>query len=447
MNPYIQYMYSYPHKTAYRPMEGVDLKDWVRHLGGPGHGLYLHVPFCQGKCGFCNLFSVTGAGKEETEAYLDAVERQLGQYSQCLDPVGASFSSFTIGGGTPLLLTVRQLDRVFSMTGRYLKMEEGRDTVIETAPNQTEREKLKLLKAAGVTRVSMGVQSFHERELKTLKRGHSAGRAREALKLLMSFDFPCVNIDLIYGIPGQRVETLLESVREAVEFGPREIFLYPLYVKHGVRLEQEGTVPEPELAYAQYKEASSFLRSEGFYQDSMRRFVRRETRQKNRGFSDCGFSSSLALGCGGRSYLGNLHFCTPYAVTREGCLKELRTFAATEDFARITHGIRLSEDEVKRRYVIRHLLIRPGVEKEVYRQKFGGDLLEDFPLVLQWIREGLASEGEVGYVALTDRGIGLSDYLGPMLISRDVQKKMDQWEEAHGLGRTHGSLQGSLKKL
>lgn len=77
---YTQYMYSYPHKTAYRPLPCVSLKDYGRQLAGKGHGLYLHIPFCQSKCGYCNLFSVTGQGTEDVDRYLDAVERQALQY-------------------------------------------------------------------------------------------------------------------------------------------------------------------------------------------------------------------------------------------------------------------------------------------------------------------------------------------------------------------------------
>lgn len=450
MNPYIQYMYSYPHKTAYRPLSGVNLKDYGERIKGPGRGLYLHVPFCRSKCGYCNLFSVTGAGEEGMDSYLNGVERQISQYGQVLAPGGTSFAEFTIGGGTPLLLTPRQLDRVFAMTEQYLRMEENRDVIIETAPNQTDREKLSLLKSAGVTRVSMGIQSFHQEELKTLKRGHSAKKAREALDLLMAFDFPCVNIDFIYGIPGQKTETLLKSLREAVAFEPQEIFLYPLYVKHGVRLEREGVVPEPENAYMQYCEASRFLRAEGFRQDSMRRFVRPGkggAARENREFSDCGFSASLALGCGGRSYLGRLHFCTPYGVTPQECAGQLRRFEATEDFTAITHGILLSEDEEKRRYAVRHLLIRPGVHTGEYRERFGRDIREDFPFLLKWEEQGLAGLEGGTYFVLTDKGMGFADCLGPRFISDDVRRKMEEWEEVHGLGRTHGSVQGKSEEL
>lgn len=515
-NPYVQYMYSYPHKTAYRPLKGVNLRDYGQRFAGAGHGLYFHVPFCQSKCGYCNLFSVTGLGAETVERYLDAVGRQVSQYAGILREAGAVFSDFTMGGGTPLLLEAGQLERVFDLVDGNLEFEQNRQIVVETAPNQTRREKLNLLKRRGVTRVSMGIQSFSDRELAALGRGHGGQQARRALELLKSYDFPCVNVDFIYGIPGQTVESLLESLEEAVSFAPDEIFLYPLYVKHGARLEREGVVPEPEKAYLQYREGAAYLKSKGFRQDSMRRFVKAqdegggksqgpdrsgreaggpvgscggkgEVRGRNREFSDCGFTTSLALGCGGRSYAGNLHFCTPYAITREDCVAELQGFMECEDYTRITHGIFLSVEEEKRRYAIRHLLIRPGLDRERYRQRFGTEVTEDFPQLSQWIERGFLEEraaagaqktggpeacGQVsgqgaakrqvpgqemaecqvsgqtaagGWLTLTQEGLGLSDCLGPELISPEIRRKMEEWDEVHKKG--HDSLQRESEKL
>ena len=105
MNPYIQYMYSYPHKTAYRSLTGVRFCDYASALAGKGHGLYLHIPFCQSKCGYCNLFSVTGMGQDEVDRYLDTIECQSEQYQAVLESVHAEFSELVIGGGTPLFLT------------------------------------------------------------------------------------------------------------------------------------------------------------------------------------------------------------------------------------------------------------------------------------------------------------------------------------------------------
>lgn len=452
MNPYIQYMYSYPHKTAYGSLTDVYLSDYAKYLSGGEHGLYLHIPFCQSKCGYCNLFSVTGQGSAAVDRYLETVERQSSQYSEMLAPYRTEFSDLTIGGGTPLLLSEKQLERMFEIIENYFCFSKRRELVIETAPNQTTREKLELLKAAGATRVSMGVQSFSDGELRTLRRQHGASRARKALALLKTFDFPCVNVDFIYGIPGQTVESLLKSLKEALSFEPDEIFLYPLYVKHGVTLLQdvrEGMVLNPEYAYKEYQEASYFLKEHGFRQDSMRRFVRDAACPGElRRYSECGFGTSLALGCGGRSYLGNLHFCSPYAITKEQCLGRLREYENTQDFSKITHGILLSEDELKRRYVIRHLLIRPGLLLRRYQEHFGSAAAEDFPVLSDWADKKYAEEktfrGDT-YFTLTETGMGLSDYLGPMLTSSQICRNMEEWEMRHGT--ENGAVQGQFKKL
>lgn len=441
MNPYIQYMYSYPHKTAYRPLTSVRFCDYASALAGKGHGLYLHIPFCQSKCGYCNLFSVTGMGQDEIDRYLDTIERQSEQYQTVLESVHAEFSELVIGGGTPLFLTERQLEQIFNILERHFRFSQKRELVVETAPNQTTLEKLAILKQVGVSRVSMGIQSFSDRELSTLKRQHTAQKARKALELIKTCDFPCVNVDFIYGIPGQTEISLLDSLKEALRFEPEEIFLYPLYVKHGARMEREGVVLEPEAAFAQYQAARAFLCAEGYRQDSMRRFVRQQTA---RVFSECGFGTSIGLGCGGRSYLGNLHFCSPYAITRSACIDRLRDYMCTKDFMEITHGILLSEEEQKRRYLIRHLLIRPGLDKNRYQKLFGKDVLEEFPVLFEWMEQGFVElqkaekQGDFGeqmYFTLTDVGLGLSDYLGPKLISTEVNRAMCEWEAIHG--QTH----------
>ncbi len=450
MNPYVQYMYSYPHKTAYGPLEGIFLQDYAHLLSGGGHGLYVHIPFCQTKCGYCNLFSITGGGKGDMDRYLDAVERQARQYKDILSSFGTEFSEVSIGGGTPLILSEDQLERMFSILGKYFWYSQDRELVIETAPNQTDKDKLQLLKQAGTTRVSIGVQSFSDRELKSLGRRHCARKAREALELLQTFDFSCVNVDLIYGIPGQTVKSLLASLKEALSFGPDELFLYPLYIRHGAWLELNI---DPGSAFLQYEEASAFLKSEGWRQDSMRRFVKMEkplntTGCEGRKFSECGAGTSLALGCGGRSYLGNLHFCTPYAITEKECSEQLEKFEGTENFLKIAHGILLTEEEMKRRYVIRHLLLRPGLDIRRYKESFGREALTDFPLLQDWTEQGHVEKicGTKGdYLTLTDSGLGLSDYLGPQLISAQVWEKMKGWEALHE--RKDNAVPGKSEKL
>lgn len=477
MNRYIQYMYSYPHKTAYRSLENVNLKDYFFNLEGEGHSLYLHLPFCESKCAYCNLFSVTGCNRIQMDSYIEAVLRQMRQYREMM-PQSTSFGDFTIGGGTPLLLESEQIARIFEAVESYMPMSGDRKIIIETAPNQTDQEKGKLLKELGVTRVSMGIQSFDNGELRWLGRNHDSERAREAAGTLTEIGFECINFDFIYGLPGQTEGSLIRSLETAVSFSPHEIFLYPLYIKHGVRLEREGRKEQldSDHTYALYQCGAEYLRESGYAQISMRRFVRKNTvscvskgnspncpseeniRSHSGGetagnrmpeFHECGLKSALSLGCGGRSYLGRLHTCTPYRITRAAALEEIERYQQTEDFSFVTHGILLTEDEIRRRYVIRHLLILPGISKQAYDRAFGSDVSEDFPLIRDWIKRGWLEEryGSIGiprdsihdtgvstvaengaYIGLTKEGLGLSDYIGPQLISEEIRNKMLEWE-------------------
>lgn len=155
-------------------------------------------------------------GQEEIDKYLDTIRRQSAQYEEVLESVQTEFSELVIGGGTPLFLTERQLEQMFNIVEQHFRFSQKRELVVETAPNQTTKEKLTILKQAGVSRVSMGIQSFSDRELKTLKRQHTAQKAREALELIKTCDFPCINVDFIYGIPGQTETSLLDSLKEAL---------------------------------------------------------------------------------------------------------------------------------------------------------------------------------------------------------------------------------------
>lgn len=425
--PYVQYMYSYPHKTAYRSLEGINLADWLHYLEGRDNSLYLHIPFCQYKCGYCNLFSIAGAENKLSfiEDYVYTMERQAEQVSGVM-PEGVSFNSLDIGGGTPLLLPSHILEHVFAIAEKYFGIKYGEIPVnVETSPNQTEKSKLEILKKNGVTRISIGVQSFNSLELKTLHRFHSPGRALEALELIRETGFPCLNIDIIYGIPGQTKETLLKSLAQAVSFKPEEMFVYPLYVKNGTYLYQRGVKPSKDTTEL-YKCARDFLVANGYKQQSMRRFVQAADTLASGGISLCGFGNTLSAGCGGRSYIGNLHFCSPYTTGNAGCTQQLNNYIKQRDFLKIEHGFILSEDEQKRRYAVKHILFGRGILEEEYKEHFKSSPEEDFPFIKEWQEKGYAYTGG-GFISLTEEGIALSDYLGPEFISGEVKARMENW--------------------
>lgn len=418
-NPYVQYMYSYPHKTAYGPLSGIRLEDYIQRLSEGQNSLYFHIPFCQSKCGYCNLFSVTGQSDDFMSAYVDTMERQAEQLRNIL-PEGTDFSDLTLGGGTPLLLSEKLLQRVFSIAREQMGFE-GKTIIVETSPAQTTEEKAAVLIQNGVTRVSMGVQSFYDEELRTLNRRHRAEQVHQAARILKKSKFPCINLDLIYGIPGQTVESLLDSAEQAAAYEPEEMFVYPLYIKKGTFLAERATV-HPENVYEMYRELRDFLKTKGYKQLSMRRFVKNPDNQ-NRG--SCGYENTISIGCGGRSYIEDLHFSTPFSVGQRGCMDILRQYMGKREFLEVTHGYLLSEEEMRRRYVIKNILFCCGIDKKEYRSRFDSEPERDYPLLTEWIRDDLAV-ADSSKIRLTERGISLSDFLGPKLISEEVREKMEE---------------------
>lgn len=417
---YQQYMYSYPHKTAYRTLEGVDIRDYLPRLEQEENSLYFHIPFCQAKCGYCNLFSVTGKGADYVDAYLDAMERQMKQY----DLASYSFSDVTIGGGTPLYLEEKQLVRLFGM----IEEVQGRTeypVIIETSPNQTTEEKLAIVKAGGTKRISLGIQSFQEEELEKLYRVHTPNQARMAVKLIERQNFECVNLDFIYGIPGQTEQSLRENLEEGVSYGPQELFVYPLYMKRGTLL-KDKQIEREENTRKLYDFVCEYLSKHGYVQYSMRRFVHKDYVPLTPAL-ECGFGNTLSIGCGGRSYLGNLHFCTPYYVRQKDCNLQLERYLATKDHRKITHGFFLDKEEEKRRYVIKNILFTSGLNMGNFRKNFGKDVDKEFAILDIWKEKGyLKKEGDT--YKLTTEGMALSDYLGPQLISSNVKGRMEEWE-------------------
>lgn len=478
---YHQYMYSYPHKTAYRKLPDIPIADYLLPaLQGP-LSLYFHIPFCESKCGYCNLFSVTGQTEAFISRYLDAVEHQAEEYLTYLKQAASSpmtknsmqsrnpssnsrhlsFDSLTIGGGTPLLLSEQQLERLFQIARRF-SFGKYAPVIVETSPRQTTEEKLHMLKQYGVSRISIGVQSFHEQELSVLNRKHTVEQCRRALSLIGNAGFSCRNIDLIYGIPGQTEQSLQYSIDTALSFAPEELFLYPLYIKEGTSLFQRSTKDSAQT-YRLYLFMRRYLLFHGYRQISMRRFIK-ERFADACSFSkkSCGFEHTLSIGCGGRSYLRNLHFCTPYHVRQSSCLQEIMNFMQREEFGKVSFGYLLNGDEMLRRFVIKNLLHENGFTEKDYLEArqickqygfedfmaetdFGSEdfaILRDFPVLDELRKIGLVTL-EHPRIMLTEKGMGYSDAVGALFISEKVQERMTQWTEREFIstdGLPHGEI-------
>ncbi len=426
--PYQAYSYSYPHKSAYRPLVAPRaLQPLWAAQDRRALFAYVHVPFCTMRCGFCNLFAMAQPEAGLVDAYVDAVVRQMHAMDEVLGE--RAFARLAIGGGTPTYLDAWQLERLFGAARDVLRVDlEAVPSSIEASPETVTRERLAVCRAAGVTRVSMGIQSFSSRETRALARPQQAREVVAAIEQIRRAGFPVMNLDLIYGIEGQTVATLLASVDSALAFQPEELYLYPLYVREqtglgriAIRQAPAGGDPRETL----YLAARDHLLAAGYEQVSMRMFRAPHAPAETGPVYCCQEDGMVGLGAGARSYTSTLHYSTGYAVARAPTRELVADFIAHDAarFAQASHGFELDADERRRRHVIQSLLTRPGFDHAGYARRFGTRAQDDLPQLRELAALGLA-EDDGALLALTPRGVALSDSIGPWLVSPAVRERM-----------------------
>jgi oxygen-independent coproporphyrinogen III oxidase len=426
------YAYSYPHKTAYRPFTPPQsLSDvWAKELKeqleeqNEETAFYLHIPFCEMRCGFCNLFT-TPNPPEETEArYLEALKRQARMVREATGKIRCSRVAF--GGGTPTFLTLSGLEQALQTASQFADLAIVPFSV-ETSPRTAERAKLGLLRQYGADRISIGVQSFIASEVKAVGRAQQNEWVYEALEQIRAAGFPTLNIDLMYGLPGQTAETWATTLSEALRWEPEELYLYPLYVRPLTGLDGKVEVDDrtwdaERLAF--YRQARETLLTNNYRQVSLRYFAKKDA--PTHPSSDAVGGNLIGLGCGARSYTRSLHYSSDWAVSRTGVRDIIGDYLnATEaDFAHISYGVSLTLGEQKRRYLTYSLLQQAeGVRLVAYQARFGTDVFADFPHLEELTTHHLATHHNATF-ALTETGWGWADVLGPWLTSDDMRLKM-----------------------
>ena len=429
--PYRSYLYSYPHKTAYRPFEKPKpLSELWQDEPAESFFLYMHIPFCGARCGFCNLFTLPDKREDVHKHYVDALERQAKKWAGF---ASRPFARFAIGGGTPTLLRADQLSRLFDIAEDIMGLDPSAASIsVETSPETVDPQRLSILKKRGTDRVSMGIQSFIEAEAAAIYRPQKPDEVRRALDLLQRFEFPLLNLDLIYGLPGQTPETWLYSLEQALSYEPGEIFLYPLYTREHTILKPgdvQGGGPE-DLRMDMYLAACKRLEERGYEQFSMRRFARKDTvgydPSKRPLAYGCQEEGMMGLGCGARSYTQHVHYASRYGVSRKATKSIIADYVAAERYDHADYGFELNAEERKRRFVLKGILHSEGLPLEEYTQRFGSHAFNDLPQ-LHLLTESRLASIEDGILRMGREGLGYSDAIGDWLISEPVRNRMHEF--------------------
>ncbi|CUI03507.1 STM4012 family radical SAM protein [Massilia antarctica] len=354
--PYQAYSYSYPHKAAYRALAApASLEELWAAQDRSALFAYIHIPFCDMRCGFCNLFAMARPQPEMVERYVAQVVQQM----RVLDKVLGErrFARFALGGGTPTFLSAAQLQTLLDGARDILGVDvQTTPAGIEASPETVTPDRMAVCRSMGIDRVSLGIQSFAAGEMRALARPQQNEVVRRAIGTIRDAGFPTLNLDLIYGIGGQTLQSLLASIDSALAFRPEELYLYPLYVRQHTGLgkiaNRKGAASFDPIVLNQegdsrmqlYEAARDHLRARGYVQVSMRMF-RAPHAPDDAGPSYCCQNDGMVgLGTGARSYTRDLHYSTDYAVARADTIGIIDHYLALDaaSFTHAHHGFALA---------------------------------------------------------------------------------------------------------
>jgi putative oxygen-independent coproporphyrinogen III oxidase len=377
------------------------LRPGTLQLGAlPPLSVYVHLPWCLKKCPYCDFNSHEGTPNEAR--YLDALRADL---ESALPLVwGRRIHSVFIGGGTPSLFSPEGIDRLLADLRARLPLEPGCEVTLEANPGTFERERFRAFRAAGVTRLSVGVQSFDDAALKRIGRVHDGAQARAALEEAASA-FDTFNLDLMYALPGQDLAALERDLATALSFRPPHLSIYHLTLEPNTLFALRPPVlPDDDAASAMLDHLVGRLGGDGLQRYEVSAFARPGHRCAHN-LNYWAFGDYLGLGAGAH---GKLSF--PHRVVRQVRWREPARYTAEA----LAGNAMSNEDEVKRgalpfEFMLNALRLREGFELQLYRERTGLPLSTIEAALAEAERRGLVT-GDLVRVVPTAKGFDfLSD--------------------------------------
>ena len=266
-------------------------------------GLYIHIPFCKTKCPYCDFYSITDTGI--VDRWLDALEREMSGYKS----LHSRFDSIYLGGGTPSILGEAALEQLMEAIRNHWSQDPGEEVTLEANPDDITREKLLHYRSLGINRLSLGIQSFNDSELRFLKRRHTAAGALKAIDLVRSCGFDNFGVDLMYGLKGQTSRSWMGTLARAVDYDPSHLSCYQLTIESRTPfglLREKGSLRTLKEATERrfFLDTSHFLADHGFIHYEISNFARTEKFISRHNSKYWTHAPYLGLGPGAHSFHG-----------------------------------------------------------------------------------------------------------------------------------------------
>jgi oxygen-independent coproporphyrinogen-3 oxidase len=359
-------------------------------------GLYIHIPFCRQACSYCDFYFVTDEAR--MEAFTDAIRAEIASVPR------TRFDTVYFGGGTPSRLDVRQLESILGAVRRHHDAGSVTETTVEANPDDITAERLRAYRDMGVTRLSMGVQTFDEARLRFMNRAHDTRQAHACLDLLAKADFATYTVDLIYGNPGQTVEDLDRDLDALLAYAPPHVSAYALTIEPGTRLGKQHqlkrlTPAEDAEVAAQMSHVAARLADAGLERYEVSNFAKPgHEAVHNRAY----WHHVPYVGVGPAAH-------TFDGAARWSNVRDLAAYVASGGLGARTEREELTQGQLAEERLLMGLRTREGVGRGELSRRYGFGFGAPAEAVAgECVRNGwMTDDGDV--IALTETGYAIAD--------------------------------------
>ena len=363
-------------------------------------GLYIHVPFCARKCNYCDFYSLPYSS-EKGEAYIDAlchhIVSESGLYREC------EFDTVYIGGGTPSVLSPSTVKRLVLTLKKHLNLTQGGEFTIEVNPCSVTKEKLLAYREVGINRLSMGVQSANNTELECLGRLHTREEARQAFFLARECGFDNISLDLMFGLPNQRIGDFKASLDFVIALAPEHISAYGLKIEKNTPFGKNIknlSLPTEDEEYGMYDVLCCSLAEKGYEQYEISNFSKKGYRAKHN-VKYWLAEEYVGFGPSAHSYFDGVRYY--YSSNINEYLDGKRDKIKEEEQT-------LSEYEIMDEYVMLRLRLCDGIDENEFEKRFKTPFAKEYSKLLDFVKSGHVSH-ENGKFAFTKEGFFVSNYI------------------------------------
>lgn len=366
-------------------------------------GIYIHIPFCARKCNYCDFLSAPET-RETKERYLSLLDREMRLYKEIVSAREAD--TLFIGGGTPSFLETDLTDKLLCSVNKWIPSENLKEFTIECNPNSVTEEKLNLYKEAGVTRISLGMQSACDEELKKLGRLHSVKEFEKTYELVRKHGFERVNIDVMAAIPGQTIESYKHTLEYVVGLSPEHISSYSLIIEEGTPFYEEYRENPPvdeDTDRQMYDLTKEILGRHGYHRYEISNYAK-EGQECIHNLKYWQGGDYLGLGLGAASCMEHERWSNARGLTdyEDRICRGQKPVEQTEE---------LGEEEQKAEFMFLGLRCMEGVSAERFEKKFHQSVEERYGKVLHKYENMGLMRLVNGNWQLTEQGIDVSNHI------------------------------------